>query len=150
MHKSRFITVASVLLLCACAQQPSAKSDAEQAAVKVAPPSLEYVIDVKPNIALHRAYNFEGNTYLEFLDAHRMNPVITGLDAVPLRYTWTKNLIVLEGVHRNLTLTTPHGVAHVYAKEVAPPARVAAPVPARAPEYGVEVPVAKPVLLELR
>lgn len=149
MRRTIAITVSSAILLCACAQQ-SVKPAAEAGTAKVAAPSFEYVIDVKPNIALHRAYNFEGNTYLEFLDAHRMNPVITGLDAVPLRYTWTKNLLVLEGIHRNLTVTTPHGVAHVYAKDVAPPARVAAPVPPRAPEYGVLVPVAKPIVMELR
>lgn len=149
MRSTFAITVSSALLLCACAQQPVTTA-ADAASAKVAAPSFEYVIDVKPNIALHRAYNFEGNTYLEFLDAHRMNPVITGPDAIPLRYTWTKNLIVLEGVHRNLTVTTPHGLAHVYVKEIAPPARVAAPVPPRAPEYGVTVPVAQPLLMELR
>jgi hypothetical protein len=50
----------------------------------------------------------------------------------------------LEGVYDNLTVTTPHGVAHVYARMPAPPARVAAPVPARALEYGAPVPAVRP------
>lgn len=104
------------------------------APVAAAPPA--YIIDVSPNVALHRAFTTEGRTYLEFLDAYRMNPVITGPDGMPLPFKWNQQYVVLEGVHPNLTVTTAHGLAHVYVKQPAPPARVAAPTPARAAEYG--------------
>ena len=115
-------------------------------ALEAARPTVrhQYVIDVQPNIALHRAYNDDGHTYLEFLDARRMNPVVTTVDGTALPYAWTDRLLVLEGVYDNLTVTTPHGVAHVYARMPAPPARVAAPVPARALEYGAPVPAVRP------
>jgi len=103
----------------------------------------EYVIDVQPNIALHRAFNADGKTYLEFLDARRMNPVVTGPDGVPMPYAWSQNFVVLNGVYDNLTVTTPHGVAHVYVRTAPPPARVAAPTPSRALEYGAAVTVAQ-------
>lgn len=108
------------------------------------PKENEYMIDVKSNIALHRVFNVQGDTYLEFLDAKRMNPVITGVDGVPMEYRWNDRFVVLAGVQDNLTVTTPYGVAHVYAKLPAPPARVAAPTPPRALEYGVEVPAVQP------
>ena len=92
-------------------------------ALEAARPTVrhQYVIDVQPNIALHRAYNDDGHTYLEFLDARRMNPVVTTVDGTALPYAWTDRLLVLEGVYDNLTVTTPHGVAHVYARMPAPP-----------------------------
>ena len=115
-------------------------------ALEAARPTVrhQYVIDVQPNIALHRAYNDDGHTYLEFLDARRMNPVVTTVDGTALPYAWTDRLLVLEGVYDNLTVTTPLGLAHVYARMTAPPARVAAPVPARALEYGAPVPAVRP------
>lgn len=95
-----------------------------------------YIIDVPANIALHRAFIAEGRTFLEFLDAYRMNPVITGPDGIPLPFRWNQQYVVLEGIHPNLTVTTAHGLAHVYVKQPAPPARVAAPAPIKADEYG--------------
>ncbi len=138
------ITVKSLLLaaalgvLTACCSAPSLQ--------EVSKPSVrhQYIIDVEPNIALHRAYNDDTHTYLEFLDTFRMNPVVTGVDGVPLAFAWAENLLTLDGVYDNLTVTTPHGVAHVYAKAQAPAARVAAATPPRALEYGVAISVARP------
>jgi len=107
-----------------------------QTTVPVGAAPSAYIIDVSPNVALHRAFTAGGLTYLEFLDAYRMNPVITGPDGIPLPFKWNHQYVVLEGVHPNLTVTTAHGLAHVYVKQPAPPARVAAPTPARATEYG--------------
>jgi hypothetical protein len=104
-----------------------------------------YIIDVSSNVALHRAFTAEGRTYLEFLDAYRMNPVITGPDGIPLPFKWNQQYVVLEGVHPNLTVTTAHGLAHVYVKQAAPPARVAAPPPAKAAEYGAARSLHQPV-----
>ena len=127
------------LALCAALLAGCAAPDASRVAlVAPIPVAYEYVIDAAPNIALHRAFNANGKTYLEFLDARRMNPVVTGLDGVPLMYAWTENYVVLDGVYDNLTVTTPHGVAHVYARSEPPPARAAAPTPARAAEFGVQ------------
>ena len=134
--RALFLAAATAGLLTACASAPPIEQEAT--AVR-----YQYIIDVQPNISLHRAYNDDGHTYLEFLDAHRMNPVVTTFDGVPLPYAWTDKLLILDGVYDNLTVTTPHGVAHVYAKASAPPARVAAPAPARALEYGAAVPTVR-------
>lgn len=137
--KALFIAVAAAGFLAACTSTPPAELVAA-----VAPVRYEYIIDVQPNIALHRAYNDDESTYLVFLDTKRMNPVVTTVDGTALPYAWNENLLVLPGIYDNLTVTTPFGVAHVYAKEAAPPARVAAPTPARALEYGAVVPLIKP------
>ncbi len=141
---SRFFgALAIVAALAGCAAAPQT---AAEAAAPAAAPSPQYVIDVHPHIALHRAFVAEGNTYLEFLDAYRMNPVITGPDGIPLPFRWNQQYVVVDGIHPNLTVTTAHGMAHVYAKQPAPPSRVAAPTPVRAPEYGVSLPLAQPIV----
>ncbi len=141
MRACSFFSTACVLVLSGCsAPLPLITGGVDRA---TAPPP-EFVIDVPSNIALHRAFVAEGNTYLEFLDAYRMNPVVTGPDGTPLPHQWNQQYVVLNGVHPNLTVTTPHGMAHVYTKQPAPPSRVAAPTPVRAPEYGV-LPLAQPI-----
>lgn len=97
------------------------------------------------NVALHRAFSVDGYTYLEFLDAYRMNPVVTGPDGVPLPFKWKQHYVVLKGFYPNLTVTTAHGVAQVYVKQPARPGRVAAPEPPRAPEYGKALPPSQPI-----
>lgn len=109
---------------------------APQMTAPVVAASPAYIIDVPSNVALHRAFIAEGRTFLEFLDAYRMNPVISGPDGIPLPFRWNQQYVVLEGVHPNLTVTTAHGLAHVYVQQPAPPARVAAPAPTKAVEYG--------------
>lgn len=128
----------SIGMLTACCSAPPV----QEASI----PSVryQYIIDVQPNIALYHAYNDDKHTYLEFLDTFRMNPVVTGVDGVPLRFAWSENLLTINGVYDNLTVTTPHGVAHVYAKTQAPAARVAASTPPRALEYGAAIPIARP------
>lgn len=106
------------------------------APVAAAPPA--YIIDVSPNVALHRAFTTEGRTYLEFLDAYRMNPVITGPDGMPLPFKWNQQYVVLEGVHPNLTVTTAHGLAHVYVKRKGP-ANTRGPALAQSRRYAVAV-----------
>lgn len=137
--KFKAVTLTVILAgsLAACGtSKPQATATAHQ--------NYEYVISTAPNIALYAAFNANGKTYLEFLEAKRMNPVVTQVDGVPMEYEWDDRYVVLNGVFDNLTVTTPHGVAHVYAKKEAPPTRVTARTPPRALEYGVEVPLVKP------
>lgn len=132
--------MAASCFIVACASSPP---DGKTAGLTM--PRYQYIIDVSPRIALHRAFNDDRYTYLEFLDARRMNPVVTRVDGTPLSCFWSDQLLTVEGVHDNLTVTTPHGVAHVYARMPAPAAYVAAPTPARALEYGAEVPPVRQV-----